>query len=408
MESEELVGNESVDHRQRQALEEQACVDELVVLVVIGSREQSYLVVVLHQSCLDGMSVVFLLQIHQLGADIADGAALVGHIVHGHVADHRQLAVGILDDVEVAVEDAGHLGQIVGQDAGDLAQVQLVEADGDVLQRRGVAVLGIDFYAGAVVGNEVYLRAHLMTARQQDEVVGVEVELLVADGRTFGQQVQVDAGIDHLGLGAQTDAQTVVDVVVAHAEGGAALLEQSVDEGVEDKLRVLLVVAHLTLERQVVLALYETEIDGVEAHVVDGQRMDEALAVDACLGRRIDVEQQLLEVDALTAVQEGDDGIVLLALDVELHDGKQAADGGLVDDALVELTGDGIAEYREAPQEAFVVAAGVGLDDEVTALCAEIGGVGTCLDEQPDVTGTVGLAGVAQRQVVDESADAMG
>ena len=116
----------------------------------------------------------------------------------------------------------------------------------------------------------------------------------------------------------------------------------------------------------------------------------------------------MLEVDALTAVQEGYNGVVLLALDVELHDGKQAADGGLVDDALVELTGDGIAEYREVSQEAFVVAAGVGLDDEVAALCAEIGGVRTRLDEQSDITGTVGLAGVAQRQVVDESADAMG
>ena len=93
---------------------------------------------------------------------------------------------------------------------------------------------------------------------------------------------------------------------------------------------------------------------------------------------------------------------------MELHDGKQTADGGLIDDALVELLSDGIAEHGEASQEAFVVAAGVGLDDEVAALSTEIGGVGTCLDEQSDVAGTVGFAGVAQRQVVDESADAMG
>ena len=74
----------------------------------------------------------------------------------------------------------------------------------------------------------------------------------------------------------------------------------------------------------------------------------------------------------------------------------------------MELLSDRIAEHGEASQEAFVVAAGVGLDDEVAALSAEIGGVGTCLDEQSDVAGAVGLAGVAQRQVVDESADTMG
>ena len=132
--------------------------------------------------------------------------------------------------------------------------------------------------------------------------------------------------------------------------------------------------------------------------------MHVALAVDALFGRCPHVKQQRLEVDALAGVQQRHQRVVALALDVHLHHGQQPSDGRLVDDAVVELLGDGIAEHTDAFHQPFVVTAGVQLHDEVAALCPEVGGVRTGLHQQSDVARTVDVARVADGQVVKQSA----
>ena len=220
--------------------------------------------------------------------------------------------------------------------------------------------------------------------------------------------MEADAAVHHLGLCAQPDAQLVVGVVVAHAEGGAALLQHAVEEGVEHELGILLVVAHLSAEREVLPALGDAEVDGVQPHVVDGQRVYVSAAVESRLGRRRQVKQQVLEVDVLSGLQQGGYGVVALALDVQLHVGQQSAQGGLVYHAVLHLCDGGVGQHGQPPEQPLVVAAGIQLDDEVAALCTDVGGVGTGLQQQPDVAGPVDLGRVAQRQVVQQSADAVG
>ena len=65
------------------------------------------------------MGVAVTLHIHQFSADITDGTALVSHVAHTDIAHHRQLTVGILHDVAVAVENSRHTGHI-GQGGGEL------------------------------------------------------------------------------------------------------------------------------------------------------------------------------------------------------------------------------------------------------------------------------------------------
>ena len=160
LESKQLVRNETVHHRQRQAFQQQTSIN-LSVILIVGTRQQAYLLVVLHQSSLNGMSIVLLLQIDQLGAHITDRAMLVGHVAYRHVADHRKMSVSIQNDMIVAIQQSRHLGQIVRQYGAHLTQIHFVQRDGDILQGSGIAVLGIDLHTRSIVGYEVYFGLYL-------------------------------------------------------------------------------------------------------------------------------------------------------------------------------------------------------------------------------------------------------
>ena len=283
MQSEQLVGYESVDDRQWRALHEEPCIERSSFLIIIGTGQQPDFLVVLHQPRLHGVGVVLLLQVDQFRAQVADGGSFVGQLVNVHVADHGDVSCCVLYDVEVAVQVSGHARQSVWQHCADFAQVELVQADGDVLQCRWVRLLAVYLDASAVVGHEVYASLHLVVATQEDVVVLVEVELLISDGGPLGHEVEADAAIHHLCLCSQSDAELVAGVIVAQSEGGSALLQHAVEEGVEHELRILLVVAHLSAEGKVFLALCDSEVDGIEPHVVDFQRVYISASIESRL-----------------------------------------------------------------------------------------------------------------------------
>ena len=185
------------------------------------------------------------------------------------------------------------------------------------------------------------------------------------------------------------------------------LLQQSVDECIEYKLRVVRVVAHLSYQRQMVAALDDVEVDGIQQHVVHRQRVYIALAVESFGPRRGHVQQQVLELDALPRLQHGGNGVLLLALHVQLHGGQQPADGRLVYGLLCHLFRYAVAQHLALAQQPVVGAAGIHLHDEVAALCPQDGGVGTCLQQQSNVGRPVHLGRVAQGEVVQQSADGM-
>ena len=342
--------------------------------LVVGAGEQSYLLVVLHQAGLHDMGGVTLLQVDEFGTDIADGTVLVGHVTNCHITGHRKVTTGIEDDVIVALQHTCHAGSI-GDDGGHLMQVEAVETDGDVLQGGGVCVLGIDLHTHAIVSHQVDLRTYAVVSTQEEVVVGIETELLIAQGRPFGNEVEVQATVEHLGLGTYACTQLVVGIVVANAKGGATLLQQTIEEGVEHKLRVLLVVTYLTTKGEVVLTLGQTEIDGIEAYVADGQRVDIAIAIDSCRRGGGHVEEHVTEVDALAA-QHDKERVLALALHMHLHDGEQTTQGGLVDDLRLQLGCSGITQGRQLAQQSFVVTTDIEFDDKVATLCAQQGRVG--------------------------------
>ena len=132
-----------------------------------------------------------------------------------------------------------------------------------------------------------------------------------------------------------------------------------------------------------------------------------SLTVDACLRRGGEVERQFLEVGACGA-QEVGDRIVALALQMDFHHWQQGLDGGLVDDLVLELSGDGVGEGGELTEQPLVAARRVELQDEVAALHAGVGGVGIGLQEDADIAWGVGLLPIFHIDIVQAPADVMG
>ena len=116
-----------------------------------------------------------------------------------------------------------------------------------ILQHRRILILRIELQTCPVVGDKVYLSLYLLVFGDVDEVVLVQVELFVADGRALGHQPQAQPFVFHLGGGSQTYTHLAFGIEVAQSDQGSVLVEVAVEEGVEHELGILLVVADLSL-----------------------------------------------------------------------------------------------------------------------------------------------------------------
>ena len=246
------------------------------------------------------MGIVLFLQIDDFRTDITDGAALISHVLHGHVADHREMASGILHNMIVTVHQTRHSRQIIRKHGADFVEIDTVQADGDILKICGVIIVRIDLHNRAVISHKVDVGSYLLVGTEEDKIVFVQVELLVAQGRPFRNQTHTNATVHHLGLCTQAEPHLVGRIVIAHAKGCSTLLQHTVKQGIEDKLRILLVVTHLTAKRKASVALGKSHVDSIQAHIVVCQRVDIAATVHTSDRRRREVEQQLFEVDTLT------------------------------------------------------------------------------------------------------------
>ena len=366
LQAKQMIGNETIDNVQGQVHQLQIGIERTLAYIEIGTRQETYLHIVLHQTGFYGMGGIAFLQIEQFGADIADRTTLVGHIANGHIAGYGDMSLGILHHVIVALQHTGHAGHI-GDNRGHLVQIEFVQADGDVLQSGWVAVRGIDLHTHAVLSQQVHIGFHLLIIAQEQIVVGVQLEELIAQGGRFRHKTEMKSAIQHLSLSTNAGTHLIVSIVIAHTKGGSTLLQHAIEEGIEHELRIALVVANLSSEREAFLTLCQAEVDGVQTYIVVGERMDIAIAVDTRSRRSVHIEQQLFEVDIL-ALQDGYQRILALALHMYLQGGQQSAQSGLVDNILGILGTGTIAEHRDLLQQLFIIATAVHLHDEIATL----------------------------------------
>ena len=332
------------------------------------------------------MGVAIFLQVHHLRTEVADGCPFKGHAHHGHVGGHGNVLLLIHQDVVVAVQLSCEMWHI-GYHRRQLIEVYAIQRYRQVLQHRGVLVLRVDLHACTVVGNEVDLGLNLVLFAKEDVVVFVQVELFVAQRRTVWHQLEAYAAFFHLCRRPDTHTHTVVGIKITKANQGSVLVDMAVNKGIEHELGIATVVADLSLVGQTVAFLCEAQSDGVDADTVVVQRVEMALAVDACLWRGGQIDEQFLEIHVAGSEKVGD-GIIATALHVHLHGGQESFDGLLVDHLLVELGYDRVCEGVELSEQLLVAAAGIEFHDEVAALCPEIGGVGSGIQQNANVGGS--------------------
>ena len=201
----------------------------------------------------------------------------------------------------VAIELASNMGE-VGYYGRQLSQIDVMETDGEILQHRGVLMFGVNLHTRFVIGNEVNLRLDFLVLGEEDVVVFIQREFLVADGRPVGHKPEAQTFVLHLCRRSYPDTcQSTV------------LVDMAVDEGVEHELRIALVVTYLSLIGQTLAFLCEVQVDGVDTDAVIGQGVDMTLAVDARLCRGGHVDAHLLEIYAEGSQHVGH-GVVTFAL----------------------------------------------------------------------------------------------
>ena len=250
-------------------LQLQGSIHRALSFIIIGTCKQSYLFVIHHQAGFHSMGIVFLLQIHHFRADITYRTTFVGHILNTHITSHRELTIGILYDMIVTVQHTRHTRSI-RDDRCDFLQIKLMQAECQVLQGIRVTLLRVEADTHAIVCTQVDLCLDLSTATQEYVVVFVKGKLLISQRRTVGHQTKVDTSIDNLGLCSYACTQLVVSIEISHTKGCSAFLQDTVEEGVEDELRILLIVTHLTTKRQALLALDEREVDSIKTNITNG------------------------------------------------------------------------------------------------------------------------------------------
>ena len=200
-----------------------------------------------------------------------------------HVGGHREASFLILQDMVVAIERASESGEI-GNHRGDLLQVDPVQRHRKILSHGGVLILRVDLHTCSLIVDQVDMGLNALVTGQEDIVIRVEVELLIANGGTFRQQFDTQALLLlHVCRGTDTQAHLVVLVVVAQPCQCPMAMEMTIDETVEHELRVPAVVAHLQLIAQTLPLLREVQADGVNAGTVVVQRVDITLTVDTSL-----------------------------------------------------------------------------------------------------------------------------
>ena len=203
---------------------------------------------------LNGMGIVFFLQIYDFGTYIAPFTTLISHVANSHTSHDRETTGRVLHHMIVAFHQTAQTRNI-GKNGCDAGKVEAVHADRNVLQRIRITLCRIDLHTRAIIGNKIDIGLHLIVGSKEYIVVFIQRKLLISQSRTIGQEMDTNAAIHHLCLGSKTQAQLVFIVIETQTYRGTTLLNNTIKQGIEYKLRVALIIANLSMECQLVFIL---------------------------------------------------------------------------------------------------------------------------------------------------------
>ena len=120
----------------------------------------------------------------------------------------------------------------------------------------------------------------------------------------------------HLCTQSEGDAETFAGVEYTCSEIQRLLVEGSTEAGVEHILRIIAVIAHLSLEQRLHGVRTEREADGVELNAGSYQRVETDGTVDATLGGERHVDKGVLIVVTEMTYGTGED-VLLSCVQIE-------------------------------------------------------------------------------------------
>ena len=365
----------------------------------VSALERAELLAVLGDDAIHVVAAARLWHVSELRAHVAQGAAVICHLVHVDRRGHGQLLLR-LREVDVAVEHARDVGR-VRNDRQYLAYVEPVERSRDVLQCLRVVVVAVYLQSGSVAGRELHVSLYPTVVAKEDIVAVVYLKRLVAQYGLVVEDAQVDATRLHLRHQAQADAQLAAGVVYAGLYPRAMAGDGAVEEGVERQL-ALLAVVRLEVIGHVALRRRQVQPRGVYGHAVHHYAYRLSEAVDAAGWRRRDIHVDGLEVEAVV-VENLRHEVVGARLQCQLQLRQSMAQSLLVNVFVLYLPLQLCHERRHGLEQLLVAARGMEVEMEVVAVGNGASGVAVGVDVKRHVVGAQVPVAVPDGDVGEQS-----
>ena len=108
-ETEQLIGNETVDQRDGQPVERQDGIDGILAVGIVGAVDGTHLLSLHFERTIDEVRPVVERHIDKLGAKVAHVVSFVGELLDVHRRRHGEVLF-VLNIVIVAVDKTGNIG----------------------------------------------------------------------------------------------------------------------------------------------------------------------------------------------------------------------------------------------------------------------------------------------------------
>ena len=372
-----LVGEESVEHRQRDAIQPELGVNPSVARFrarPIGTFNRGHLVALAHEDAVDVVAAVSLWHIDELGTNVSHRVVLIDKLVDGHIGRDGEV-VRSLDDVIVAIEHTRN-ARCVGQHRKHFLQIELMKAERDILKGLFVLVVGIDLDAHTVGRTQLHVGQHTAVIGEEHVVVVVDAELLIAQHRVHPVGLQADSVFLHRCRQAKGHAKLVVLVVQPCGETGSLFVQCPVEKSVEHIFRIILVVTHLRLVAHIVSIGTNSQVYRVDKNTVNRQSANVQLSVQSANGRRGHVAVHRRHVVAQPA-QHLHHKVLPSCCEAYSSVRQAAAQQALVDILFLHLLLQLGCQGIRLPQQPAIASAGIHVEMEVAAIDNGMRGVAT-------------------------------
>ena len=247
----------------------------------------------MQEAAIHEVTAVSVRQIDSLQTDLSEQGIFITETVDVHVGRNAQRLLG-LDEMRIAVQEAAQTRDI-RDDAGELAKIQAVDGEREVLQRLLVG-RRIKLQSRAIICQQVHIGIDMVVPRQHDEVLGIEVELTIGDDGIQRIQVNGECVIGDRALETQVNALASALVKINKVQArDAVLVEAGIELAVKRELRIATAVVNTGIHTNARRILIDICLNGIKEDSSCVQLVDMTFAIDAHKRVQVDVEQDVLK-----------------------------------------------------------------------------------------------------------------